>query len=270
MKDILQDIVANKRLEVERQRQAVPLSLLLGLGSEQLERPTRSMRRSIAACPPGIIAEFKRKSPSKGWLHPGARVADVVQAYEAGGAAACSILTDTDFFGGSLGDLREARRLTRLPLLRKDFVVDAYQLYQARAMGADAVLLIAACLTPAQCCDFAGLAHTLGLEVLLEIHSEEELGHLQAQADMVGINNRNLGSFHTDVGHSFQLAETVQQALAEQANPPLLISESGISDPASVNKLREAGFSGFLIGETFMKTEQPGETLKQFIGGATR
>ena len=137
-------------------------------------------------------------------------------------------------------------------------------------MGADAVLLIAACLTPAQCCDFARLAHTLGLEVLLEIHSEEELGHLQAQADMVGINNRNLGSFHTDVGHSFQLAATVQQALAEQANPPLLISESGISDPSSVNKLREAGFSGFLIGETFMKTEQPGETLKQFIGGTMR
>ena len=137
-------------------------------------------------------------------------------------------------------------------------------------MGADAVLLIAACLTPAQCCDFARLAHTLGLEVLLEIHSEEELEHLHAQADMVGINNRNLGSFHTDVGHSFQLAEAVQQALAGQADPPLLISESGISDPSSVNKLREAGFSGFLIGETFMKTEQPGETLKQFIGGTTR
>lgn len=267
MKDILQDIVANKRIEVERQKQAVKLQTLLGLGGERLERPTRSMRAALAASPSGIIAEFKRKSPSKGWLHPDAAVAGVLPAYEKGGASACSVLTDSDFFGGSLGDLCKARSLVNLPLLRKDFIIDEYQLYQARVMGADAVLLIAACLSPEQCLAFAELAHTLNMEVLLEIHSEAELEHLNPSVDMLGVNNRNLGTFHTDVENSFRLAEAMQTVTREKNLSPLLVSESGISATDTVASLRKAGFRGFLIGETFMKTEQPGETLAQFIGG---
>lgn len=267
MKDILQDIVANKRIEVERQKQAVKLQTLLGLGGERLERPTRSMRAALAASPSGIIAEFKRKSPSKGWLHPDAAVAGVLPAYEKGGASACSVLTDSNFFGGSLGDLCKARSLVNQPLLRKDFIIDEYQLYQARVMGADAVLLIAACLSPEQCFAFAELAHTLNMEVLLEIHSEAELGHLNPSVDMLGVNNRNLGTFHTDVENSFRLAEAMQTVTREKNLSPLLVSESGISATDTVASLRKAGFRGFLIGETFMKTEQPGETLAQFIGG---
>ncbi|MBC8602612.1 indole-3-glycerol phosphate synthase TrpC [Parabacteroides acidifaciens] len=267
MKDILQDIVANKRIEVERQKQAVKLQTLLGLGGERLERPTRSMRAALAASPSGIIAEFKRKSPSKGWLHPDAAVAGVLPAYEKGGASACSVLTDSNFFGGSLGDLCKARNLVNLPLLRKDFIIDEYQLYQARVMGADAVLLIAACLSPEQCLAFAELAHTLNMEVLLEIHSETELEHLNPSVDMLGVNNRNLGTFHTDVENSFRLAEAMQTVTREKNLSPLLVSESGISATDTVASLRKAEFRGFLIGETFMKTEQPGETLAQFIGG---
>lgn len=267
MKDILQDIVANKRIEVERQKQAVKLQTLLGLGGERLERPTRSMRAALAASPSGIIAEFKRKSPSKGWLHPDAAVAGVLPAYEKGGASACSVLTDSNFFGGSLGDLCKARSLVSLPLLRKDFIIDEYQLYQARVMGADAVLLIAACLNPEQCLAFAELAHTLNMEVLLEIHSEAELEHLNPSVDMLGVNNRNLGTFHTDVENSFRLAEAMQTVTREKNLSPLLVSESGISATATVASLRQAGFQGFLIGETFMKTEEPGETLAKFIGG---
>ena len=267
MKDILQDIVANKRIEVERQKQAVKLQTLLGLGGERLERPTRSMRAALAASPSGIIAEFKRKSPSKGWLHPDAAVAGVLPAYEKGGASACSVLTDSNFFGGSLGDLCKARNLVNLPLLRKDFIIDEYQLYQARVMGADAVLLIAACLSPEQCLAFAELAHTLNMEVLLEIHSETELEHLNPSVDMLGVNNRNLGTFHTDVENSFRLAEAMQTVTREKNLSPLLVSESGISARVTVAQLRQAGFRGFLIGETFMKTEQPGETLAKFIGG---
>ncbi len=267
MKDILQDIIANKHIEVERQKQAVRLQTLLGLGGERLERPTRSMRAALAASSSGIIAEFKRKSPSKGWLHPDAAVADVLPAYEKKGASACSVLTDSHFFGGSLGDLCKARSLVDLPLLRKDFIIDEYQVYQARIMGADAILLIAACLTQKQCLTFAELAHTLDMEVLLEIHSEKELGYLNTFVDMLGVNNRNLGTFHTEVENSFRLAKTMQTVAHEKNLFPLLVSESGISTTTIVSNLREAGFRGFLIGETFMKTNAPGDTLAQFIGG---
>ena len=266
MKDILQDIIANKRIEVERQKQAVRLQTLLGMGGERLEHPARSMRAALAASSSGIIAEFKRKSPSKGWLHPDAAIADVLPAYEKGGASACSVLTDSNFFGGSLGDLCKARSLVGLPLLRKDFIIDEYQLYQARVMGADAVLLIAACLTPEQCLMFAELAHTLNMEVLLEIHSKEELDHLNPFVDMLGVINRNLGTFHTDVENSFRLAKAMQTVARERNLSPLLVSESGISTTTTVSNLREAGFHGFLIGETFMKTDVPGDTLAQFIG----
>lgn len=267
MKDILQDIIANKRIEVDRQKQAVRLQTLLALGGERLERTTYSMRASLAASSSGIISEFKRKSPSKGWLHPDAAIAEIVPVYKEAGASACSILTDSQFFGGSLGDLCLARKLVDIPLLRKDFIIDEYQLYQARVMGADAVLLIAACLTPDQCLELAELAHTLQLETLLEIHSEAELEYLNLHIDMLGVNNRNLGTFHTDVANSFRLAEKMQEIVKEKDLAPLLVSESGISSTEAVSQLREAGFRGFLIGETFMKTGQPGDTLSAFIGG---
>ena len=259
MADILETIVANKRKEVARQKQAVNLQTLVALGSDRLERPTFSMRQSLASSATGIIAEFKRKSPSKGWLHPGAKVQDVLPFYAEGGASACSILTDGDFFGGSLSDLQQARRLVNIPLLRKDFIVDPYQLYQARVMGADAVLLIAACLSKEECAQLAATAHSLQLEVLLEVHSAEELDHVNADIDMLGVNNRHLGTFNTDVKHSFTLIDQLK------GYAPLLVSESGISQAETVKQLRAAGFRGFLIGETFMKTAQPGETLRNFI-----
>ncbi|HIX85496.1 MAG TPA: indole-3-glycerol phosphate synthase TrpC [Candidatus Parabacteroides intestinigallinarum] len=260
-KDILRDIIANKRMEVERQKAAVSLQTLLSLGGDRLERPTRSMREALASSPYGIIAEFKRKSPSKGWLHPRAEVADVVPAYEAGGASACSVLTDGKFFGGALGDLRKARHLANLPLLRKDFIIDTYQLFQAKVMGADAVLLIAAALTREECRVLTDTAHGLNLEVLLEIHSEKELDYVDESTDMLGVNNRHLGTFHTDVENSVRLADRLRGL------GPLLVSESGIAHTDTVRQLREAGFQGFLIGETFMRTKNPGDTLAHFIGG---
>lgn len=269
MKDILQNIIENKRVEVDRQKQAVSLNALLALGGERMERPTASMRASLESSSSGIIAEFKRKSPSKGWLHPGAAVRDIVPAYESAGAAACSVLTDGDFFGGSLGDLQTARRLVKLPLLRKDFIIDPYQIYQARVMGADAILLIASVLSPKECALFAELAHSLEMEVLLEVHSEDELDHLNKDVDMLGVNNRNLGSFHTDVENSFRLAEKMNEIGERKGFSPLLISESGLKDASTLQNLRTAGFRGFLIGETFMRGEHPGEVLNDLINEIT-
>ncbi len=262
MQDILNSIIAAKRLEVERHKRAVSLDLLLAMGSERLEHDTRSMRTALAASSTGIIAEFKRKSPSKGWLYPEAAVADIVRAYEQAGASACSILTDGPFFGGSLGDLQKARQAVSLPLLRKDFIIDPYQLYQSRVMGADAILLIAACLTPRQCLELAETARQLQLEVILEIHHESELAHLNPFVDMLGVNNRNLGTFQTDVQNSFRLIGQMQAAVS--GIPPLFIAESGLTDPATVSGLRAAGYRGFLIGETFMKTGIPGDALSHF------
>ena len=187
--DILEKIIANKRKEVALQKEASPLN---SFKYPHFERPPCSMREALARSSSGIIAEFKRKSPLKGWLFPEAKVEDIVPAYETGGAAACSVLTDLEFFGGAFDDLSRARELVNIPLLRKDFMVDEYQIYQARAMGADAILLIAAVLTPAECLQFAQKAHELGMDVLLEIHCEDELRCLNQHIDMLGVNNRNL------------------------------------------------------------------------------
>ncbi|MDH6356621.1 indole-3-glycerol phosphate synthase TrpC [Parabacteroides sp. PF5-9] len=265
MKDILQDIIIHKRKEVERQKQAVNLQTLLALGSDRLERNTFSMKTALATSPSGIIAEFKRKSPSKGWLYPDADVTTILPAYEKKGASACSILTDADFFGGSLSDLQKARRLVDIPLLRKDFIIDTYQLFQARVMGADAILLIAACLTKEECRILAETAHSLQLEVLLEIHHEKELAYLNPHIDMLGVNNRHLGTFHTDIQNAFRLVEKIKYEVGKNDHSPLLVAESGISKTESVLQLRDIGFRGFLIGETFMKTENPGRTLNKFI-----
>lgn len=263
MKNILHEIVENKRIEVAKQKQQTSLAELQK--HEGLNRQTISMRASLEKSESGIIAEFKRKSPSKGWLFPDAKIADIVPVYEKAGASACSVLTDTNYFGGCLDDLREARRLVNIPLLRKDFIVDPYQIYQAKIAGADAILLIAASTTPQECLEWAQLAHSLGLEVLLEIHNEEELQHLNQYVDILGVNNRNLGTFHTDIEVSFDLFDKMVQQAVSTGFSPLMISESGISDPAVVSKLRAKGFQGFLIGETFMRQDSPGEGLDKFI-----
>lgn len=256
MKDILSEIIANKRFEVDLQKQAISIEQLQE-GIHEIPA-SRSMKKALASSDSGIIAEFKRRSPSKGWIKQEARPEEIVPSYVAAGASALSILTDEKFFGGSLKDIRTARPLVDIPIIRKDFIIDEYQLYQAKIVGADAVLLIAAALEQGKCQELAGQAHELGLEVLLEIHSAEELPYINSQIDMIGINNRNLGTFYTDVENSFRLAGQLPQNT-------VLVSESGISDPEVVKRLRTAGFRGFLVGETFMKTPQPGKTLQNFL-----
>lgn len=273
MKDILNEIVAHKRVEIARQKQAVSPEHLLEQVANLMEAstglPSCSMKQALAASPSGIIAEFKRRSPSKDWINRGADAQFIPAAYEASGAAALSILTDEKFFGGSLRDIRTARPQVSIPILRKDFIIDEYQLLQARIVGADAVLLIAACLTPEQCAALTARAHGLGLEVLLEVHSPAELSYVTPDVDMVGVNNRNLGTFVTDVENSFRIAEQLRRTVAltgtGNGNPPLLVSESGISHPETLCRLRACGFRGFLMGETFMKTASPGDALKEFI-----
>lgn len=264
MQDILTEIIAHKRLEVERQKQATPLSELERQLAASTLPPCRSMKQALLASPTGIIAEFKRRSPSKGWIKREANPSVIVPAYERAGASALSVLTDEAYFGGTLDDLRTARRCTTLPLLRKDFIIDEYQLLQARLAGADAVLLIAACLTLEDCSRLLEQAHRLGLEVLLEIHSVEELAYATLNPDMLGVNNRHLGSFRTDVRHSFAMTEALQN-IANASADLCLVSESGISQPETVRRLRAEGFRGFLMGECFMKTEAPGNTLSAFV-----
>lgn len=256
MKDILEEIIACKQKEIENLRQIVKEDMLCDNCLAQ--RPRRSMRKALVSVPYGIIAEFKRKSPSKGWIKKEGRSDIIPLDYERNGASALSILTDTPFFGGSLHDIATARPLTERPILRKDFIIDEYQLYQTRIIGADAVLLIAAALTPEKCHALADKAHELELEVLLEIHREEEIDYINDNIDMIGINNRNLGSFRTDVENSFRLIEKLPREMVK-------VSESGIFDPEKIKALHDVGFDGFLIGETFMKTENPGDTLQQFM-----
>ena len=256
MKDILSEIIANKRFEVDLQKQTISLEQLQeGIGDIPM---ARSMKQALSSSSSGIIAEFKRRSPSKGWIKQDACPEEIIPSYVAAGASALSILTDEKFFGGSLKDIRTVRPLVDIPILRKDFIIDEYQLYQAKIVGADAVLLIAAALEKDKCQQLTEQAHVLGLEVLLEIHSTEELSYINKDVDMVGINNRNLGTFITDIKNSFRLAGQLPQ-------DTVLVSESGISNPEVVKQLQANGFRGFLIGETFMRTPQPGETLQSFI-----
>lgn len=255
--DILSEIIANKRFEVDLQKTSISIFQLED-GVEKLP-PTRSMKSALLQSGSGIIAEFKRRSPSKGWINEEARIESIIPQYEAGGAAALSILTDEKYFGGSMRDIRTARPLTNLPILRKDFIIDDYQLYQARLIGADAVLLIAAALSLKECKRLVDKAHFLGLEVLLEIHSEEELIYIDDSIDMIGVNNRNLGSFHTDINNSIQLSDHLPK-------DKVLVSESGLDNCEILNKLRNVGYRGFLMGEVFMKTDNQQQTLERFTG----
>jgi indole-3-glycerol phosphate synthase len=250
--DILQEIIATKHQELER------------LCAKKV-----SLREALLQSETGIIAEFKRRSPSKGWIKEEGRADIIPFSYQQNGAAALSILTDEYYFGGSDDYIRQARQSgVTLPILYKNFVIDEAQLYAAVLCGASAVLLIAACLTKDQCKLLLDKAHALGLEVLLEMHSEAELEYAELKPDLCGINNRNLGSFVTDVENSFRLAERLRSVCGcatATDSTPVLVSESGISDPATVKALRSAGFRGFLVGENFMKTPDPGLALRDFI-----
>lgn len=242
MQDILKEIIAHKQQEIE-----------------QLYAKKASIREALLQSETGIIAEFKRRSPSKGWIKENGRADTIPLSYQQNGAAALSILTDEHYFGGSDYFIRQARHSgVTLPILYKNFIINEAQLYAAALCGASAVLLIAACLSKQECSVLLHKAHELGLEVLLEMHSEQELEYAELDPDLCGINNRNLGSFVTDVENSFRLAELLPKDAVK-------VSESGISNPKTVKALRSAGFRGFLIGENFMKTASPGKALNDFI-----
>ncbi|MCL1943356.1 MAG: indole-3-glycerol phosphate synthase TrpC [Candidatus Azobacteroides sp.] len=256
MMDILDKIIAQKRIELRHYREAISLE---ELESRVFHHPKRSLKESLLKADVPIIAEFKRKSPSKGFINEYAKISDIIPGYTRAGAAGISVLTDEKFFGGSISDLKQARELTDVPLLRKDFTIDEYQLYVAKAIGADAVLLIAAALTPGQTLNLARKSGELNLEVLLELHDESELDHINEYVDIVGINNRNLKTFSVDLEASIRLAGRLPKEFVR-------ISESGISRPETVVQLKQAGFQGFLMGENFMKTDDPGKALEEFIG----
>lgn len=253
--NILDTIVAKKRIEVAAAKEHISV--------EALTKQPFFSRSTYSLCTflqdemrTGIIAEFKRKSPSKGVINATAEVEEVTTAYSAA-ASGISVLTDTDFFGGNQDDLKKAR-IQQVPILRKDFMIDEYQVYEAKAMGADVILLIAACLTPDEVNQLGACAKGLGMEVLLEIHDETELMHISDMVDMVGVNNRNLKTFEVDINTSLRLIEQIP------AGKPA-IAESGISNVDTIVTLRKAGFSGFLIGENFMKEPQPSVAFADFI-----
>ena len=254
--NILDNIIAYKRGEVAGRKAAVPVSALEK--SSFFYRPSLSLKAALRdAGTTGIIAEFKRRSPSKGIINDHAGVADVTRGYTVGGAACLSVLTDQHFFGGSDADLVTAR-VNEIPILRKEFIIEEYQIVEARAIGADVILLIAACLKPAEVKRLAAFARGLGLEVLLEIHGEDELDHICDETALVGVNNRDLKTFTVDIERSIRLSRRIPSG-------KLLIAESGISQAETIVRLKGAGFRGFLIGESFMKEVDPAGAFRKFV-----
>lgn len=256
--NILDKIVANKKNEVARDKREATYTELEE--SEFFHRETYSFRDFLLAPKrTGIIAEFKRKSPSKGIINDQALVKEVTKAYADAGASALSVLTDKQFFMGRKHDLVRARRANQIPVLRKDFMIDEYQVVEAKALGADVILLIAAILTPAEIKQLAALAKSLELNVLLEVHNLQELERsIDSNLDAVGVNNRNLADFTVSVENSYRLVEHIPKEF-------LKISESAISNPQTIKELKQAGFNGFLIGENFMKQEDPGAAMHEFV-----
>jgi len=257
MTNILDRIIASKRIEVANHKKVQTIDTMMRQIVD-CGKHTTSFKEAIANSKTGIVAEFKRRSPSRDWIFKDAKVEDVIPLYSKNGASAISVLTDYDFFGGNLDDLDYAATLTSTPLLRKDFVIDEYQLYEAKLYGASAILLIAAALTKDETKRLAKKANELGLDILLEIHNEKELDHINEKIDVVGVNNRDLTTFITNIQVSFDLADKIPDDFVK-------ISESGIPQPQTVTDLRQAGYKGFLMGENFMKTENPGQALKDFI-----
>ena len=254
--NILDSIIEHKKIEVARAKEITSLATLQQ--SENFNRQTISMRQFLLdENKTGIIAEFKRKSPSKGVINATASVEAVTAAYTKFGASALSVLTDQQFFGGSVEDLKIAR-INHIPILRKDFMIDAYQIAEAKAMGADVILLIAACLTPLQVKELATYATSLQLEVLLEIHTEQELQHICDETSIVGINNRDLKTFKVDINRSIELSKKIP-------DNKLRIAESGINDIETIRIFKNEGYHGFLIGENFMKQPDPTVAFAQFV-----
>lgn len=256
--NILEKIISNKKSEIEKAK-----ALLSYLKLEQLidcDQKNVSLKKSfLENTKAGIIAEHKRKSPSKGIINDKFSVEFITQGYENAGASALSILTDSDFFGGSKQDLFDARKATNIPILRKDFIIDEYQLLEAKAWGADVILLIAANLEPSKLLELAKFAKSLTLEVLMEVHDEKELlSNINPYIDFIGVNNRNLKTFEVSIENSLKLADLIP-------NEFIKIAESGLNSVHEINILKKAGFKGFLIGESFMKTENPGLACKNLI-----
>jgi indole-3-glycerol phosphate synthase len=260
--NILDTIVAHKRKEVAQRKEAFPVEVLeqRPLFATHVISMTQFIRNPERS---GIIAEFKRRSPSKGDINTRAAVEVVTVGYAQAGASALSVLTDTEFFGGSTDDLVTARTLNQIPVLRKDFTIDEYQILEAKAMGADAILLIAAALQPAAIKSFSATAHSLGLQVLMEVHNEEELlANLEADADMIGVNNRNLKTFELSVEVSRRLAPMIPDHVIK-------VSESGIESVDTILDLKKHGYQGFLMGQNFMQRERPDLACKTFIEALT-
>ncbi len=256
--DILETIIAAKRKEIEPLKQKSPIGRFEKDGFFWQIRNRSLVQSLLLPGSNGIIAEFKRKSPSKGWFKKNEQeVEPVVTAYNKS-AAGISVLTDTVYFGGDLDDLIQTKVLSDIPVLRKDFIIDKWQIAEAKAFGADVILLIAACLSRGEVKEFAAYGDSIGLESILEIHNEQELGHICEEVTMVGVNNRNLKTFDVDINTSLELIGKIPQGKPA-------IAESGISSPRTIVTLRDAGFRGFLIGERFMKEEEPGKAFEEFI-----
>ena len=254
--NILDKIAADKRKEVQEKKDFLPLETLKVLPG--FERKCLSLTEVLRK-EPGVITEFKRRSPSHPDLNPEAVLETIVPAYAEAGAAGISVLTDEKYFGGSLDDLLQARELVKTPLLRKDFIIDEYQIYEAKATGADVILLIAALLTPREIQQFTKLANRLGLDILLEVHDQEELERsVTPGIGMVGVNNRNLKTFEVSLETSKRLSEKIPSDFVK-------VSESGISSVEAIKELQQVGFQGFLVGGNFMQTENPGKSAGEFL-----
>ncbi len=254
--NILDTIIAHKKIELAERKLIHPATELVK--HENFNRNCYSLIKNLQLQNSlGIIAEFKRKSPSKGFINEHADVVEITKGYTKSGAAGISVLTDEYFFGGSTTDL-VAARVNEIPILRKDFIIDAYQITEAKAMGADVILLIAACLSPTELKNLAAYAISIGLEVLLELHDETELQHICDETILVGINNRNLKTFEVDINASLKMATLIEDS-------KIKIAESGISSASMIKLFKNAGFKGFLIGETFMKEPNPAEAFNNFV-----
>ena len=256
--NILNQIIEFKRKEVAEKKSLYPVKLLEQ--SIYFASPTVSLKKYLwREDKSGIIAEIKRKSPSKGMINPYVSIERTSIGYMQAGASALSILTDKQFFGGSNDDLTVARKFNFCPILRKEFVIDEYQIIEAKSIGADAILLIAAVLTAEEIQRFTKAAHSLGLEVLMEVHDEKELkDNLNAGVDLIGVNNRDLKTFELNIGTSMRLASLIPEGVIK-------VSESGLESPQAIVELKKHGFKGFLIGQTFMQHSQPEQAAMEFI-----
>lgn len=257
MKNILDQICEDMRVQVAEDKIATPLEELAK--SPHYTRECYDFQASIKSGS-GVIAEFKRKSPSKGFINADANLLEITTGYEKAGASAVSILTNGPYFGGKNEFVTEARAHLSIPILRKEFIVDSYQIHEAKAIGADLILLIAECLTKEEIVEFTACAHDLGLQVLMELHAEDQLEKIIPELDAVGINNRNLKTFEVDIERSIELAKKLPKDI-------IRIAESGLSDVATACRMQENGFSGFLVGEQFMKQNDPAAGCAEFVTG---